>query len=285
MILRKLAKPHIWRRIGVERLSEPLHLNLISIFVAIFGSFSAKVYFDLVVRQHTAYCLLRCARQARAQGLKTVTAVEFGVAAGAGLLNMAHIASRVTAVTGVTFNIVGFDTARGMPPPRDYRDHPDLYREGDFPMDEAALRSVMPKNVNLVIGDLAETATAFLERLTPDAPLGYVCVDVDFYSSTKQALACLTGRADIYLPLTYVYLDDLEDEAHNSNCGELLAVKEFNAEVYPRVIERHAFLRGYRIMKNARWIDHVFAYHVLDHPLRMQARNNIRRVDLDNPYL
>ena len=285
IILKKLTKPHIWKRIAIERLTEPLHLNLASLFVAIFGSFRAKVAFDLVVRQHTAYCLLRCADQARARGLYSVTVIEFGVASGAGLLNMAEIASRVTLETGVKFKIIGFDTARGMPPPVDYRDHPDLYREGDFRMDEEVLRRSMPSNVELVIGDLKDTARDIVDFLAPDSPLGYICVDVDFYNSTKQALSCLAGAPNLYLPMTYVYLDDLEDDAHNSNCGELLALSEFNREAFPRVIERPAFLRGYRIMKNARWIDHVFVYHVLDHPARAQPSVGVANVDLENPYL
>jgi hypothetical protein len=285
LLLKKLLRPHIWRRIGVERLTEPLHLNLVSLFVALFGSFRAKVAFDLVVRQHAAYCLLRCADQARARGLRSVTAVEFGVASGAGLFNMAEIASQVTLNTGIEFKIIGFDTARGMPPPVDYRDHPDLYREGDFRMDEERLRQTLPANVELVIGDLKDTAQTLLKILTPESPLGYVCLDVDFYSSTKHALTCLTGEPDLYLPVTYVYLDDLEDEAHNSNCGELLALSEFNREVAPRIVERHTFLRGYRIMKNARWIDHIFAYHVVDHPSRAKPSACMATIDLENPYL
>jgi hypothetical protein len=284
MILRKLSKPHIWRRIGVERLTEPIHLNVASLLVAMFGSYRAKIAFDVVVRQHTAFCLLRCADYARSYGIKTITAVEFGVAAGTGLLNMARIASRVTEITGVQFNIVGFDTGRGMPSPIDYRDHPDLYSPGDFPMDEVKLRKALPGNIELIVGELRDTAPDFIRKLSPSAPIGYVCVDVDFYSSTKDALTLLAGPPELYLPETYVYLDDLEDNAHNSNCGELLAVSEFNAERSPRIIERPRFLRGYRIMKNARWIDHIFIYHVVDHPVKGRHSNR-GRVDLPNPYL
>ena len=32
-----LGRKDIWRRIAVERLTEPLHLNVIAAFVAIFG--------------------------------------------------------------------------------------------------------------------------------------------------------------------------------------------------------------------------------------------------------
>lgn len=285
MIWKKLFRPHVWKRIAIERLTEPVHLNLASLFVALFGSFRAKVAFDLVIRQHTAYCLLRCADQAKARGLTSVTAVEFGVASGAGLFNMAEIASRITRETGVQFKIIGFDTATGMPPPLDYRDHPDLYREGDFQMDEARLRQTMPTGVELIIGDLKDTANKFLSLVTPESPLGYVCVDVDFYSSTKHALTCLSGPPNLYLPTTYIYLDDLEDEAHNNNCGELLALAEFNKEILPRIIERPMFLRGYRIMKNARWIDHIFTYHVLDHIARAEPAFGIATINLENPYL
>src|SRR3954462_5615339 len=47
---------------------------------------------------------------------------ELGVGSGTGLLNLCEIAARVTAETGVAFELVGFDTGRGMPRPRDYRD-------------------------------------------------------------------------------------------------------------------------------------------------------------------
>ena len=76
------------RRLGrvlYERFPEPLHLNLLSIFVALFGNYKMKIACDLVVRQQYAYSLLKTAELAKAQGLKSVTVIEFGVAAGAGL--------------------------------------------------------------------------------------------------------------------------------------------------------------------------------------------------------
>jgi len=76
-----------------ERLSEPLHLNILSLFVAAVGTFEAKVYFDLIIRQHNAFCLLQAARFAKTCGYKSYTAIEFGVANGAGLMNMAEIAA------------------------------------------------------------------------------------------------------------------------------------------------------------------------------------------------
>ncbi len=98
---RKLTERRIWERIMRERLSEPLHLNLMSLWIQLFGSFESKVYFDLVIRQSNAFCLLQAATFAREKGYSAITAVEFGVANGAGLLNMAEIAKHVTKATGV----------------------------------------------------------------------------------------------------------------------------------------------------------------------------------------
>src|SRR6266542_2188455 len=121
--IRTIARPHILKRILVERLTEPLHLNILSLAAA-FGSYRAKISFDLIVRQQHAYGLLRAVDDARSRGLAAVTVVELGVGSGAGLLNICEIATRLTAETGIAFEIYGFDTGRGMPPPRDHRDHP-----------------------------------------------------------------------------------------------------------------------------------------------------------------
>jgi hypothetical protein len=134
LILKKISHRYIWERIFVERLSEPLHLNFISLFVGLFGSLRVKINFDLILRCQHAYALLKSADYAKSLGIKSITVIEFGVAAGAGILNICHVAKRVTAATGVEINIVGFDTGLGMPPPESYRDHPDLYAQGDFPM-------------------------------------------------------------------------------------------------------------------------------------------------------
>lgn len=193
VFLKKLVKAHIWRRIFMERLTEPLHLNVLSGFVALFGSYRAKIAFDLIVRQHNAFCILKAADIAKERGIGEVYLLEFGVAAGAGLMNMAEIAARVTACTGVQFRLAGFDTGEGMPPAVDYRDHPEHYQEGDFQMDFEALRTRLPKNTELILGNIRDTVPAFLARLDPACPIGYVVLDVDYYSSSKDALAIFGG--------------------------------------------------------------------------------------------
>ncbi len=283
--LKKLRNPYIWKRILYERLTEPLHLNLLSLGVALAGSFRAKVAFDLVIRHNHAYSILAAADLARELGIGRLTLVEFGVAAGAGLLNMCAIGDRVTRETGVAFDVVGFDTGKGMPPPESYRDHPEIYQQGDFPMDEAALRRRLPANARLILGELKDTVPAFLGTVSDAAPIGFVSVDVDYYSSTRDALELFDGRPTQYLPRTLIYLDDLEHPSHNSWCGERRAALEFNDAHELRKIEAHAFLRGYRLFRNARWIDHMFTLHVLDHPTRTTLVQPREATVLTNPYL
>lgn len=283
--MKKLLEPHVWRRLAYERFSEPLHMNIAALFVGLFGGFRMKVAFDLIVRPQNAFAMLKLADYARRFGIKELTVVEFGVAAGAGLMNLAEVGEKVTRETGVSFRIVGFDTGRGMPPPKDYRDHPELYQAGDYTMDEKTLRARLPSNVELIIGDVEQTLPEFAKSLSSKAPLAYICLDLDYYSSSLTALRVLSAEAERLLPLTIIYLDDLEDDMHNTRCGELAALEDLAPGLAPRVIEKHPFLRGYRLMKNARWIDHIFYYHIVDHPFRTRLDPRRASVDLQNAYL
>jgi hypothetical protein len=98
---KKLTHPHILRRIFYERLTEPIHLNALAVLVGLFGTFRQKVPYDLVLRPYHAYSVLRTADWAKAYGLKSVNIIEFGVAAGSGLMNIALLAQKVSAITGV----------------------------------------------------------------------------------------------------------------------------------------------------------------------------------------
>ena len=267
-----LAQRHVWERLFYERLTEPLHLNALALGVAAFGSFRAKVKWDLVVRQHNAYAILKAADAAKGLGLKTVSLAEFGVATGAGLMNMAAIAARVTAVTGIGFKLYGFDTGKGMPPARDYRDHPDMYAQGDFAMDFERLRQKLPPNCELHLGEVGGTVGDFLATLPDSEPLGYAVIDVDYYYSAVDALRILGGRPTQYLPLSLIYLDDIWCERHNAACGERLAVAEWNRDHPQRLIERHPFLEQSRLFRRARWLGQMHFLHVLDHPERSTVR-------------
>ncbi|MGE5563254.1 MAG: hypothetical protein ACM3ZV_08075 [Bacillota bacterium] len=282
-LLNKMTSRRGWELLFRERLAEPLHLNLLAIPVALFGSVRAKIYFDLIVRQQHAYGLLTAADTAREYGIKKITVIEFGVASGAGLMNLCKISEMVTRATGVAFSIVGFDTGEGLPKPVDHRDHPEYYSSGDYVMQKPdELRRILPRNVELIIGDVRDTAPEFIARKDVP-PIGFVSIDVDYYSSTVDSLKALDGPPELYLPLVEVYLDDIGFPGHHPWGGELLAVNEFNEAHDLRKISPANFLREYRLFKRAKWISHMYRLHVLDHPARStvkQGRVNI----IGNPY-
>ncbi|MGH8011444.1 MAG: hypothetical protein ACREQ4_02945 [Candidatus Binataceae bacterium] len=66
--------------------------------------------------------------------------------------HLCKIAERIKATTRVTVQIAGFDSGQGMPPPTDYRGHPEQFAPSDFPMDFDALRTRLPANCRLVLG-------------------------------------------------------------------------------------------------------------------------------------
>lgn len=286
LVLERLFKKDILKRIFLERLTEPLHLNVIAAFVALFGSTRSKITFDLVVRQQYAFCLLNAADRAIKEGYKRVTAMEFGVANGAGLMNICSIAALVTKETGIEFDIYGFDTGEGMPPPKDYRDHPEQYFTGDFPMsDIPALKARLPANAHLILGPVEQTVPEFVKSLDSNSPIGFVVIDVDYYHSTVECLKVLEGAPETLQSCVCIYLDDITFEIHNSWSGELAAVREFNEAHDLRKIEPYNFLRTKRIFKNPKWIDHIFTLHVLDHPVRQPEGKTPRGRVLNNPFL
>jgi hypothetical protein len=268
-----------------QRLAEPLHINIIAFFVGLFGNLRRKIDFDLILRKQHAFALLNLADQARLLGHKKATVIEFGVAAGAGLLNLQKLSKRITKLTGVSFEIYGFDTGAGMPAPQSYKDHPDLYQAGDFPMDFDALSKNLARNVRLVIGPLSETIKAFSRLEFSDAPIGFISIDVDYYSSTVDALEVLKMETKNLFPRVIVWLDDIGNLNHNSRCGELAAILEFTDQNQMRPIEKHPSLRNLRIFKQARWIDHIYQCHVLDHPIRNNLKTTRPRNIATNWFL
>ena len=284
-LLRRLARPGKLRKVLVERATEPLHVNFAAMLVALFGGFRSRAEFDLVLRPQYTFPILRAADLALEWGYSKLTILEFGVASGAGLLNICRIAELVRKETGVEFRVVGFDTGTGMPPPVDYRDLPEIYQESDFPMDVARLKAGLPKNCELILGPIAETLPAFLEGVAADAPIGFASIDVDYYSSAKAALDVFRDAPEKYLPVLPLYLDDVGDITVNPWVGEALAVNEFNVENRLRKISPWTMLRARRICKNAKWIDHIFAMHILDHRIRTPGgRKGAQRV-IDNEFI
>jgi len=282
---KKVLKPHILNRIFLERISEPLHLNLTAFFVLLFGSYKNKIKFDLILRQNHAFALFDATEFAIQRNIKKITVIEFGVSTGGGLMNICKICEKLSKIYPVEFQIFGFDTGEGMPAPIDYKDHPELYQEGDFRMDKEKLEKYLPTNCKLIIGDVEKTLSQFLKETDlKNAPIGFISFDLDYYSSTKNAINILTSDPKNYLSRFPIYFDDIALWSHNSFCGELLAIKEFNDDNAFRKIVSDRFLRFRRVFQKAEWLEHIYYVHVLDSPERNTISINGKPSVLENPY-
>ena len=179
-------------------------------------------------------------------------------------MSTSRIAHAVAGLTGVTIEAIGFDTGKGMPAAVDYRDHPEQYFEGDFAVpDLDALARSLPPNTRLMVGDTHQNIARFISGY--EGTVGFVSVDVDYYSSTGVCLELLAAADTRCLPWMPVFFDDVLLSSHNPWCGELLAIREFNEANSLRKISPDTGLRNSRIMKNASWIPQMYA---LDHPAR-----------------
>lgn len=220
-----------------------------------------------MVRAPYRFGMDEAARLAQALGIDAVTAIEFGVAGGAGLLEMEEEADRIKRERGVSYRIFGFGLEQGLPRPVDYRDLPYNWRPGAFRMDVAKLKAEL-KRADLVLGDVADTAPRFFADYKPP-PVGFISFDLDFYSSTKDAFTLLESRhADDFLPRTYCYFDDVigdHDEIHCEFVGELLAISEFNAAHTDRKLAKIHGL-AYKFRAPAGWCEKIFVFHLFHHP-------------------
>lgn len=193
-----------------------------------------------------------------------MSAIEFGVAGGNGLLSMESHAEAISKLVGIEIEIYGFDTAEGLPKPVDYRDLPYHWKEGFYRMDVGALQSKLRK-AKLVLGDVADTLKSFFETHRP-APIGAISFDLDFYSSTKSAPAVFQGPREFLLPRIFCYFDDTigsEMEAYNDFTGQRLAINEFNLENDAiKVAYPYCLLKGEvrDVWRNQIWVAHLFKH-------------------------
>jgi hypothetical protein len=229
--------------------------------------FLEKLKYDALPRPNYAYGTYHAALQARALALPRISVIEFGVAGGNGLVELESVAFAVERETGVEIDVYGFDTGEGMPMPVDHRDMPYVWQPGFFKMDVAALEARLRK-AKLVLGNVSTTVPQFLERTRP-APIGFASIDLDYYSSTVEALRIFENRdPSTYLPRIFLYLDDIigdDWELHSEFAGELLAVKEFSERHTQRKIGKINCLR-YKRMLWSPWVEQMFVLHLFDHP-------------------
>lgn len=246
----------------------PYHLgaakNLLRLLPGV--SFSKRLEYDAVDRPYYAFCMFHAARLAWRLGHKKVSAVEFGVAGGNGLVAMEALARQIEKEVPVEFELYGFDSAAGLPAAEGYKDLPYHWQPSFFKMDRAALESRL-KKARLVIGDVRDTARGFLDRAVP-APLGACFFDLDYYSSTRDALRVFEAAPERLLPRVFSYFDDIigtADTAFNRWTGELAAIDEFNqAHEAKKLAPIHGFPATRKLP--SMWNHQIYVLHDFGHP-------------------
>lgn len=255
--MNRLAKlvlhPHPIRRIAREILKR-----------SGLGTFEHRLQLGAVERPHYGYIVYHAADLARRLGHREVSVLEFGVAEGAGLVNLEEHARQVSRLFDVAVHVYAFDTGEGLPEPVDYRDLPFAWKKGSFPMNAAEVRAKL-QQAELILGDVKDTTGDFFARYHP-APIGAIAYDLDFYSSTAAALRMLNAGEQYYLPRVFCYFDDIiggEIELHSDFTGERLAIREFNETHRDIKIDSAYHLLSRTVVEP--WFHQIRICHFLQH--------------------
>jgi hypothetical protein len=244
---------------------------------------STRAHWDISRRPQYLVGLVAAAHQAKLQGISAISAIEFGVAGGYGLLAMQSEAEAVSRETGVDIQVIGMDLGSGLPSLlSDYRDFPDIWAPGDYVMDEAALRSRLRHPTLLILGDVRETVPELYVKYAI-APVGFVAIDVDLYSSTKAVLSLFTAPKKRILRHVAMYVDDIDMFWTHRRGGELLAIDEFNAETTGVFIDRWRGLRSFRPFPEAPYLDRMFIAHDLEAISAVRLSRDRRELPLARP--
>lgn len=213
------------------------------------------------------YGVLRAAYATKAIGAPGFVAMEMGVATGKGLLALAEIARIVGDRTGLRIHVVGFDSGEGLPRPTDSRDVPYGLSLGDYKMDGDRLRAQLSPTTELVIGDVADTVPAYMDRIA--LPVGFISNDLDFYTGTIASLRPLaSAETPKLLPRVAMYFDDLFGYPYTTVNGEWAAIQDFNQLNPDRLIGKIEGLR-WKIgspYDRKPWPDMMYILESRDHP-------------------
>jgi hypothetical protein len=209
--------------------------------------------------------LIHATHAARALRIPKITAIEFGVAGGNGLLAMERAATAATELSGTEVEIFGFDTGTGMPAPSDPRDAPFLIEPSYFEMDELALRARL-SYAQLVLGPVAQTVVEW--AAVEHAPIGFLAFDLDYYSATVAAFRALDGEPERMLPRVPCYFDDTFGYGWTEFMGVRAAIDEFNEANDRRKIAK---IHGLRFELppaefQEPWHEKMYLLQVFDHP-------------------
>jgi hypothetical protein len=229
-------------------------------------------------RPDYAFGMLSAAWIASGHGIGEISALEFGVAGGTGLLAMERIAGQVESLLGVRIQIYGFDTGTGMPPAVDYRDGGFSLAEGTCDMDVDRLKARLQR-AELMLGDVADTVPRFLEG--DYAPVGFISNEIDYYSATMKTFAVLDAPPERLLPRVPCHFSSLMWHPWTEALSNGAAINDFNASHERRQLApirglRYEWLPRSEFRK--RWPDKMYVAEIFDHP-RYSAPQGVPALD------
>ena len=163
----------------------PLFLGLWNRFPI--GSVQTRVNYGIFPYPHYAYGVYWSSVLAARLKIPRITVIEMGVAGGRGLVALERASIQIEKALGIRIDVVGFDSGEGMPAPLDYRDLPHMWGEGFYKMEPDKLRARLSR-ADLVLGAVRDSIPNWLQQ-KQQSPIGFVSFDLDYYSSTKTALA------------------------------------------------------------------------------------------------
>lgn len=225
-----------------------------------------ELYLRIVAEIYHPYAwgVVQSAILSKSLSIPGISVIEFGVAGGNSLVALERISSLVSRYTGIDINVYGFDTGCGLPPSADPRDLPHICSSGNFTMNEDKLRQRL-HGASLLLGQVKDTLGDFI-RSKP-YPIGFISFDMDYYSSTKDAIKILEPEEAILMPRVYCFFDDIF--ACGDFDGERLAIKEFNQRNLHRKVSQIYGLRSLvprKYRESRDWEKYHMAY-IFDHSL------------------
>jgi len=214
-------------------------------------------------RPQYAWGMVWGAYLARALRIKRVSVMELGVAGGNGLVILEVIAEKVKSYFGIDIDVYGFDGGAGYPKPTDYRDTPNLFQEGGYPMDVEKLKKRL-RRAQLLLGPIDCTIESFIQ--SKPAPAAFVAFDMSLYSSTIKALKLFEADEKTLLPRIQCYFGSSTGLTYSDFNADRLAISEFNDAHQLRKISP---CYGLDIMlpDSKTWAGRMFLAHIFDHPL------------------
>ncbi len=227
--------------------------------------FEYQITNNLFNKSHYAYCCLKAANQAKLLGIKKISVIEFGCAGGKGLIALENIVKKIYNITNVKFEIYGFDSGKGLPSPKSYKDLKYHWKKGFYKVNKESLEQKL-LSTKIIYGDVKNTTTNFFQKYKP-AIVGCIFHDLDYYSSTKDSFKLFNQSEKYFLPRLFNYFDDIigtEIELYNDWTGERLAINEFNHENKMKKFSLAYYLLSRS--KTYQWYYQIRILHLFNHP-------------------